>query len=117
LGGHTLKTKKILRIGLDFPTRRVKLLFVMQNLALLPIAELESRLAAAEDAIERLSDWAAEIEGEIALYGDSGPGTAKVLAGYRQAVRDSRELSTALREARNVGPFAPVVEDPDAVPF
>jgi hypothetical protein len=89
----------------------------MKNLALLPIAELESRLALAEDAIDGLSDHAAEIEGEIARFGDSGPGTYKVLAAYREACHDSRELGAALREARKVGPFLPVVEEVDDCPF
>lgn len=79
------------------------------NLALLPIAEIESRLAAANDAMDRLCDYAAEIRSEIAMFGDSGPGTAKILAGYEEANRDVIKYSIALSHARQIGPFLPEI--------
>jgi hypothetical protein len=76
-------------------------------------SELAAQIAALSESLADAADLVAEIEGEIAHFGDSAPGTARVLETYRAAESKLRAL-LAERAARN--PPAAVSGD-ETIPF
>lgn len=84
------------------------------NPSILSDAALVEELTLVHESLDSLSDWTAEIRGERAHYGDSGPGTQKVLDAEAEALGRLKELSNEWNR-RNPRVAAPV--DESEIPF